>query len=59
LRRSLHGRGDHWHLLFARVVGAASGAIVRMLSEERLLIARYPEYRDYIAGVSRIVPFVY
>jgi len=30
-----------------------------MLSEERLLIARYPEYRDYIAGVSRIVPFVY
>jgi protein-S-isoprenylcysteine O-methyltransferase Ste14 len=35
------------------------GALARMLSEERLLVDRYPEYRDYMARVSRIVPFVY
>ena len=34
------------------------GAIVRMLSEERLLIERYPEYRDYMSRVRRVVPFV-
>ena len=35
-----------------------AGAIVRMLSEERLLIARYPEYRDYMRRVRRVVPFL-
>jgi len=35
------------------------GAAGRMLSEERLLVDRYPEYRDYMARVSRIIPFVY
>jgi protein-S-isoprenylcysteine O-methyltransferase Ste14 len=45
-----------------RTLGAVSlitaGAIVRMLSEERLLTASYPAYRDYMARVKRVVPFV-
>jgi len=35
-----------------------AGAVVRMLSEERLLVARYPEYREYMRRVKRVVPFV-
>jgi protein-S-isoprenylcysteine O-methyltransferase Ste14 len=34
------------------------GAVVRMLMEERLLLARYPEYAGYRARVKRVVPFV-
>ena len=36
----------------------AIGAIGRMLSEERLLVQRYPEYRDYMRRVKRVIPFV-
>ncbi len=36
----------------------AIGGIVRMLSEERLLVQRYPEYRAYMRGVKRVIPFV-
>jgi protein-S-isoprenylcysteine O-methyltransferase Ste14 len=35
------------------------GACVRMFSEERLLVERYPEYRDYMARVRRIMPLVW
>jgi protein-S-isoprenylcysteine O-methyltransferase Ste14 len=45
----------------AAVGGAAlvtAGAIVRMLSEERLLVAQYPAYREYMTRVRRVVPFV-
>jgi protein-S-isoprenylcysteine O-methyltransferase Ste14 len=35
-----------------------AGAIARMLIEERLLTARYPEYIDYMRRTRRVVPFV-
>jgi protein-S-isoprenylcysteine O-methyltransferase Ste14 len=34
------------------------GAITRMLIEERMLVERYPEYRDYMRRTRRVVPFV-
>jgi protein-S-isoprenylcysteine O-methyltransferase Ste14 len=43
-------------LLCALVWG---GAIVRMLCEERLVVKRYPEYRQYAATTSRMIPFVF
>jgi len=36
-----------------------AGAFIRMLSEEQLLVDRYPEYRGYMARVRRVVPFVF
>jgi protein-S-isoprenylcysteine O-methyltransferase Ste14 len=44
-------------LLFAGLVWG--GALVRMLCEERLVVARYPEYRQYAARTSRIIPYVF
>jgi protein-S-isoprenylcysteine O-methyltransferase Ste14 len=35
-----------------------AGAVARMLIEERMLTARYPDYAAYRARVRRIVPFV-
>lgn len=35
-----------------------AGAIARMLLEERMLAARYPEYRDYMRRTRRVVPYV-
>ncbi len=32
--------------------------LVRILCEERLLAARYPEYADYCAKTRRLIPFV-
>jgi protein-S-isoprenylcysteine O-methyltransferase Ste14 len=43
-------------LLCALVWG---GAIVRMLCEERLVMERYPEYRQYATTTSRMIPFVF
>jgi protein-S-isoprenylcysteine O-methyltransferase Ste14 len=43
---------------FAAAGLIAIGGIMRMLSEERLLVERYPEYRDYMRRVKRVVPFV-
>ena len=43
----------------ASALVVSTGAVARMLSEERLLVERYPEYGDYMARVSRIVPFVW
>lgn len=42
-------------LWFALVV---AGGVLRMLSEERLLVQRYPEYRDYMRRTKRFIPFV-
>ena len=39
------------------LVGTA-GAVVRMLLEERMLVARYPEYRAYMTRTRRVIPFV-
>jgi protein-S-isoprenylcysteine O-methyltransferase Ste14 len=49
------------HLSWISVAGAALitlGAIVRMLLEERMLVRRYPEYRDYMRRTRRVVPYV-
>jgi protein-S-isoprenylcysteine O-methyltransferase Ste14 len=35
------------------------GALARMLPEEHLLRARYPEYAAYAARTKRIVPYVF
>lgn len=37
---------------------ATAGIVVRMLTEERLLVKRYPEYEAYAARTKRIIPFV-
>lgn len=50
----------HWSwtsaLAGALVLGAA---LFRMLSEEKLLVVKYPEYRDYAATTARMIPFVF
>ncbi len=39
------------------LVGTA-GAAIRIYTEERLLLIRYPEYREYAARTKRIIPFL-
>lgn len=36
-----------------------AGAIARMLCEERLVVEKYPEYRDYAKRTKRMVPHVF
>lgn len=36
-----------------------AGAVLRMLVEESLLVARYPEYADYARTTRRMVPFLF
>ena len=45
----------------ALLLGAllSAGAVLRIVCEERLLIARYPEYREYAGSTNRMVPFVF
>lgn len=38
---------------------ALAGAVARMITEERFLRARYPEYAQYAARVRRMVPYVF
>ena len=35
------------------------GAFIRMLCEERLVVAAYPEYREYARNTKRMVPYVF
>jgi protein-S-isoprenylcysteine O-methyltransferase Ste14 len=39
-------------------LAAAIGVAMRIWSEERLLVERYPEYIAYAAKTSRIIPFL-
>jgi protein-S-isoprenylcysteine O-methyltransferase Ste14 len=34
------------------------GSVVRMLSEEQLLVRKYPEYAGYKARTARVIPFI-
>jgi len=43
---------------FALAALMTAGGLVRMLSEERLLVARYPEYEAYARRTKRLIPFV-
>jgi protein-S-isoprenylcysteine O-methyltransferase Ste14 len=36
-----------------------AGTACRMLAEERLVVARYPDYAEYAARTRRMVPFVF
>ena len=50
------------HLSLAAVLFAGlvwCGAIVRMFCEEQLILLRYPEYREYAAATSRMIPFLF
>ena len=50
----------HWSTT-AAFLGALMiiGALVRMLSEERLIVVRYPEYADYAQATKRMIPYVF
>ena len=51
---------SNWSVLAASLgVLLLVGAIVRMLCEERLVVAAYPEYRDYAWTTKRMVPYVF
>lgn len=50
---------DHFTIPIALVSCVIiAGGVARMLIEERLLVVRYPEYRDYMARTKRFIPFV-
>lgn len=36
----------------------AAGAAMRIFTEERLLVERYPEYGDYASRTRRVIPFI-
>lgn len=35
------------------------GTVMRMLTEERLVVTRHPEYREYARKTKRMVPYVF
>ena len=35
------------------------GAVIRVFAEERLLMDRYPGYRNYAKGTKRMVPYLF
>jgi protein-S-isoprenylcysteine O-methyltransferase Ste14 len=45
-------------LALSLAVLASAAVAVRILAEERLVVARYPEYAAYAAGTKRLIPFV-
>lgn len=50
----------HWRLRpISLGVLLLAGALVRMLCEERLVVERYPEYRQYMARTKRMVPYLF
>lgn len=50
----------HWSLVNVLLgVLLLIGAVARMLCEERLVTAFYPEYREYARRTWRMVPFVF
>jgi protein-S-isoprenylcysteine O-methyltransferase Ste14 len=53
------GVADHLSLLSAAMgLFVAAGLLARMVLEEGLLRARFPEYAEYARRTKRIVPFV-
>ena len=57
---TLPGVVAHWSW-FSALLGALViiCALVRMFFEEELLVARYPEYGQYAATTSRMIPFLF
>lgn len=51
---------SNWSPRTAGLGGALTiGALVRMLCEERMVVERYPEYREYSRSTKRVVPFLF
>lgn len=49
----------HWLILNVFLgLAATAGLIVRILTEERLVTERYPEYIEYASNTKRIFPYV-
>jgi protein-S-isoprenylcysteine O-methyltransferase Ste14 len=44
-------------LLLAALVTA--GALLRIFCEERLLVKRFPEYRQYASSTKRLIPYLF
>lgn len=57
---TLAGAAAHWSLI-AGLCGALvlGSAVLRILCEESLVSARYPEYAQYAGTTWRMVPFIY
>jgi protein-S-isoprenylcysteine O-methyltransferase Ste14 len=50
---------DHFSAWNAALVILATGMLaLRMASEEKLLVRRYPEYAEYSRKTRRVIPFV-
>ncbi len=50
----------HWSLINAALgILILAGAFMRMLAEERLVTAQYPEYRDYARVTKRLMPYIF
>jgi protein-S-isoprenylcysteine O-methyltransferase Ste14 len=50
----------HWSFINALLgLVLLSGALTRMLAEEQMVIARYPDYRNYAQRTARMVPRVF
>jgi protein-S-isoprenylcysteine O-methyltransferase Ste14 len=57
---TLAGAAAHWSWSTALCEGAVLvSAVTRLLCEETLVAARYPEYAQYKATTWRMVPYVY
>ena len=53
------GVGSHFSTpALAAGLSATAAVALRIATEERLLVERYPEYRDYAARTRRLIPFV-
>jgi protein-S-isoprenylcysteine O-methyltransferase Ste14 len=49
----------HTPAAFVAVALVTAGAIVRALSEEHLLVERYPDYREYARATRRMIPGIW
>jgi len=53
--------GLAFHLVLTNVILAAVALLalaIRIVSEERLLIAQYPEYQVYATRTKRVIPYI-
>jgi len=41
------------------VIVCCLGAAIRIYSEEKLILTKYPEYSDYAKRTKRIIPFIF
>ena len=50
----------HWSVLSVLcVILVFASSLLRLFLEEKMLVARYPEYRQYAAHTPRMLPFVF